>query len=154
MMFVVYHYSTFVPNSIFPVKSSLKIDRELLYHLFDFRPDDRSRVSLIEMACVIILVVLFRRIKRLQGSDFRHEGFVVNAGIGEFLYKTFCGYALVKSGEKDDGTILGADIVTLPVQAGRIMAFEKDFKQFFKRNNVRVVFHQNHFRMPSGAGGY
>src|SRR6185437_12959840 len=101
---------------------------EYLPELLYFRLNNVLAIGNVAIAVIVILVVVFCFIKNGKRDHLGHHGF----GIGLFfvdLFDVVFGLSLLDLIViKDGGTILGAYVVALPVQLGRVMHHEEDLQ--------------------------
>src|SRR5215510_4490731 len=70
----------------------------------------------------------------------------------QFRYNLFGRVALLVRSIENYGAVLGADIVSLPIQGGWVMDGEKDFEQLAIGELVRIEGYAHYFNMAGIAG--
>ena len=79
------------------------------------------------------------------GHNLRDDWPMELAGLIEASLRFLGGLPLVLVGVKNDRSILGPDIRSLPVERGRIVNLPKDFEQLLERHARWIVFDLDHF---------
>ena len=112
-------------------------------HLGDFWTHDGRTVALVGVASVVVVVFLLSD-EEIDGFfDGGHDRLVVDvAHIGDHALSFG---SLFFSERHDAGSVLGADVVALAVELGRVMDGEEDLEQGFVRDDGGVKLHLDHF---------
>lgn len=126
--------------------------RELLPEFRELRADHDRAVTLPRIARVIVLVIILGRpvvaVERHDLRDDRLPEHLLALELGDHVER---GVALRIRMREHDGTVLGADVVALPVQLGRIVRREEDLEDLAITDARGIERHVHHFRVPGIA---
>lgn len=126
--------------------------RELLPEFRELRPDHDRAVPLLRIARVIVLVIILGRpvvaVERHDLRDDRLPEHLLALELGDHVER---GVALRIRMREHDRTVLGADVVALPVQLGRIVRREEDLEDLAITDARGIERHVHHFRVSGVA---
>ena len=91
----------------------------------------------------VILVVFFGPVEVLQGKEF--DGKRLAEGGGAAVQRGGDPGNLVFCHEIDTGTVAGAFVLTLLVEAERVDGIQEEFRQAFFRNDFRILWQVTRF---------
>src|SRR5262249_43983120 len=126
--------------------------RKLLLELLDFRRHNELAVWLVGIVFVIFLVIVLSDKELLHRLDGGHDRVRPLSRRVQFGDDLFGGGTLVVRSIENDRAVLGADIVSLPIQRGWIVEGEKDLKQLAVAELVRIEGNAHYFHMAGIAG--
>jgi len=114
-------------------------------HLGDFWTHHGRTVALVGVASVVVVVFLLSD-EEIEGFfNGGHDGLVVD--VAHVSDHGLSLSSLFFSERHDAGPVLGADVVALAVELGRVMDGEEDLEQGFVRDDGGVKLHLDHFGM-------
>src|SRR5580693_4010105 len=122
-------------RKLFALQFSLKD----FFEFFNLWPDYNRAIRLGAMQTKVVLVVIFRRIKGRKFRNLGNDGFAVCFALIELILIMLCLLALFLIMVENSTAILRSHIISLPVQAGRIMGFPKYFQQFVKAYRFGII---------------
>jgi len=102
----------------------------------------------------VILMVFLGIVKSVRGFDFGRCFFFEDAGPVEFRLRFLGCFSLLIGMIEYHGTVLRADIRTLPVDLGRIMQPPEIPEQLLVGDFIRIIFNLHRFRMARRARTY
>src|SRR5579864_4318291 len=127
---------------------------ELLAKLPDFGRDNEGTVRLLRVVAKVILVIVFSEIERRGGAKLGHDGIVPYLGSIQLANDLLGGRALLVTVVKNDGAVLCAHVVALPVSRGWIVNREENFQDIPVRRDARIKGHPHHFYVSGNAAAH
>lgn len=125
--------------------------RKLLPKFGYLRADQIGAIRLGRISDKIFLMIVFGDKKGGGGYNLGDDRPVEYLVLGQRLNRGLGRGLLLRRMVKNCGTILGADIIALAIEGGRVMDAEKDFQKFSIGNDGGIKCQVNDFGMSGGA---
>ena len=106
------------------------------------------------MCSVIVLVVILGGIEFCIACDLGDDGLVIGAALIQLRLVMFGLLFLLFIMLEDGAAVLRTYVITLSVEAGRVVCFPEHFQQLVIGDDRGIVNDLEGFRMTGGAGAY
>jgi len=115
---------------------------------------NHTAVTLTAVGFEVVLVILLGGPEGFQGFNPGNRQRLVYTGVYQSLKgsfgRLFLGFVVVKN----NGTVLGADVVSLAVESGGIVGVPEHFQDGCEGDCCCIKAHFHNFGMPGFSGGY
>src|SRR5208337_3294826 len=125
---------------------------EFLLQLPELGHDVNVAVRAAPVIAVVILMVRLGRVEFGQGDELGNDRRAKDAAAGEVLVRLLGRLLLLVVVVENDRAVIGAEVVFLPVQGGRVVSHPEDVEELLVADDRRVIFDLDHLGMAGQTG--